>query len=130
MAKIESYEALKKLKDIYKKEIDQRSNPSYEANLIQIKVGMGTSGIASGAKQVFDFMKEALIKRNINAVITKVGDMGYCFAEPTIEVIVPGKKPVIFGDVTLRKADDIIEKYIKSGEEVEGIIEINFQKIN
>lgn len=91
---------------------------------------MGTSGIASGAREVFDFFKEALSKRNINSKVTKVGDMGYCYAEPTVEVILPGLEPVIIGDVDVQKADIIIEKYIKEGELVEGLIPENFEKVD
>jgi NADP-reducing hydrogenase subunit HndB len=62
--------------------------------------------------------------------VIKTGDMGYCFAEPTIEVTLPGKEPVIFGYVDKQRADEIIEKYIKSGEYVEGILPVNYQIIN
>ncbi len=56
--------------------------------------------------------------------------MGYCYAEPTVEVIIPGKEPVVFGYVDVKKADEIIEKYIKGGELVEGIIPVNYKKID
>jgi NADP-reducing hydrogenase subunit HndB len=55
--------------------------------------------------------------------------MGYCYAEPTIEVTLLGKDPVVFGYVDIKKADEIIEKYIKTGEYVEGIIPINYEAI-
>ena len=56
--------------------------------------------------------------------------MGYCFAEPTIEVTRPGEAPVVFGNVDKLKADEIIEKFIKNGEYVEGILPVNYQIIN
>jgi NADP-reducing hydrogenase subunit HndB len=56
--------------------------------------------------------------------------MSYCYAEPTVEVTVPGKEPVIFGYVDLKKADEIIERYIRKGEPVEGIIPVNFESID
>jgi NADP-reducing hydrogenase subunit HndB len=55
--------------------------------------------------------------------------MGYCYAEPTIEVTVPGKEPIIFGYVNEKKGDEIIEKYIRHGELVEGIIPMNYKNI-
>ena len=75
-------------------------------------------------------MKEELEKRNIPALVSQTGCMCYCYAEPTIEVTVPGKEPVIFGYVTLKKADEIIERYIRKGELVEGIIPLNFETID
>ncbi|NJK95938.1 MAG: (2Fe-2S) ferredoxin domain-containing protein [Bacteroidales bacterium] len=97
---------------------------------VQVKVAMATCGIASGAKGVMEFMIEELDKRNIEAVITQTGCMGYCYAEPTIEVTLPGKEPVVFGYVDIRKADEIIEKYIKNGEYVDGIIPVNYESID
>jgi len=96
---------------------------------IRIKVHMGTSGIASGAKEIFEFLSVELEKRNIDATVIKTGDMGYCFAEPTIEVKRPGEEPLVFGNVDKLKADEIIEKYIKTGELVEGILPLNYQTI-
>ncbi len=90
---------------------------------------MATCGIASGAKKIMDFFIDELDKRNIESVITQTGCMGYCFAEPTVEVTIPGKEPIVFGYVDLRKADEIIEKYIKNGELVEGIIPQNYETI-
>ena len=111
-------------------ENDLISNPDHSESSIQIRVGMGTSGIASGAKDVMDFLIEALEKRNIEAKVSQAGDMGYSYAEPTIEVKKPGQEPVVFGYVDVDKADQIIEKYIKLGEEVEGIIPVNYQTID
>jgi len=91
---------------------------------------MGTSGIASGAKETFNFFIEELEKRSIEAVVTQTGDMGYSFAEPTVEVTLPGKDPIVFGGVNTKKADQIIESYIKNGELVEGILPENYDTID
>lgn len=96
---------------------------------IRIRVHMGTSGIASGAKEILDFLTLELEKRNIDAEVIRTGDLGYCFAEPTIEVKLHGKNPIIFGNVDKLKADEIIEKYIKNGEYVDGILPVNYRTI-
>ncbi|MDQ1296773.1 MAG: NADP-reducing hydrogenase subunit HndB [Bacteroidota bacterium] len=96
---------------------------------LRIKVHMGTSGLASGAKEIYEFMKVELEKRNIDATIISTGDMGYSFAEPTMEVKLPGEAPVVFGNIDKAKADEIIEKYIKNRELVDGVIPSNFRTI-
>ena len=58
------------------------------------------------------------------------GCMGYCYAEPTIEVKVPGKDPVVFGYVDTAKAIEIVDKYIVNGELLDGIIPTNYKTIN
>ena len=56
--------------------------------------------------------------------------MGYCYAEPTIEVTLPGKEPVVFGHVDKAKAREIIDKYIIKGEMVDGMIPVTFKTID
>jgi NADP-reducing hydrogenase subunit HndB len=129
MVKVKSLADLKKIKSELQSKMDLREKSENPEKMVQVKVAMATCGIASGAKQVMDFMIEEFEKRGIDAIVTQTGCMGYCYAEPTIEVKVPGKEPIVFGFVTIKKADEIIEKYIKVGELVEGIIPVNYETI-
>jgi NADP-reducing hydrogenase subunit HndB len=130
MAKIKSLADLKKLQSEMQSKVALREKSDNPENLVQIKVGMATSGIASGAKEVYNFLIEELEKRNIEGIVTQTGDMGYSYAEPTIEVTLPGNDPIVYGYVDTKKADEIIEKYIKNGELVEGIIPVNYETID
>ena len=130
MTKVKSLADLKKLKDDLQEQIKLRAKGLNPSSHVQIKVAMATCGIASGAKGVMDFLIEELDKRNIEAVVTQTGCMGYCFAEPTVEVTKPGQEPIVFGYVDIRKADEIIEKYIKNGELIDGIIPQNYETID
>ena len=129
MVKVKSLADLKKIKSELQSKMDLREKSENPEKMVQVKVAMATCGIASGAKQVMDYMIEEFEKRGIDAIVTQTGCMGYCYAEPTIEVTVPGKDPIVFGFVTIKKADEIIEKYIKVGELVEGIIPVNYETI-
>ncbi len=130
MSKVKTVADLKKMKSKLQAKVELREKGDSPEGRVVIKVGMATSGIASGAKEVMAFLIEELDKRNIDAVVMQTGDMGYCFAEPTIEVKRPGEEPVVFGYVDKAKADEIIEKYIKFGELVEGILPDNYQTID
>ena len=129
MGQVKSLADLRKIKEDLRGKMSLRENSNNPESLVQVKVAMATCGIASGAKQVMDFLIEELEKRNIQAVVTQTGCMGYCYAEPTIEVTLPGQAPVVFGYVDTKKADEIIEKYIKNGELVDGIIPVNYETI-
>lgn len=129
MVKVKSLADLKKIKSELQSKMDLREKSENSEKMVQVKVAMATCGIASGAKQVMDFMIEEFEKRGIDAIVTQTGCMGYCYAEPTIEVTVPGKAPIVFGYVNIKKADEIIEKYVKIGELVEGIIPVNYETI-
>ena len=130
MAKVKSLADLKRIKEELQSKMELREKSNDPESHVQIKVAMATCGIASGAKEVMEFLMEETAKRGIQAVITQTGCMGYCYAEPTIEVKMPGKDPIVFGDVDTKKADQIIEKYIKNGELVDGIIPVNYKTLD
>mgnify|MGYP001767040437 CR=1 FL=1 len=130
MSKIMSLADLKKKREELKGGLNLRVKATDPEKHVQVKVAMATCGIASGAKEVMEFFTEQLERRNIQGIVTQTGCMGYCFAEPTIEVTLPGQEPVVYGYVDLKRADQIIEKYIKTGELVDGIIPVNYETID
>ena len=130
MTKVKTLADLKKLREDLQEKIRLRESGEHPESTVQVKVAMATCGIASGAKEVMTFFLEELEKRGIDSVVTQTGCMGYCYAEPTVEVTMPGQAPLVFGFVDIKKADEIIEKYVKKGELVDGIIPITYQSIN
>ena len=130
MNKIKSLADLKKLQSEVQSKIKLRENGDNPENLIQIKVSMATCGIASGAKDTMNYLIEELDHQVIDAIVTQTGCMGYCYAEPTIELTVPGQPPVVYGFVNKTKALEIIEKHIKLNEMVDGIIPVAYSTID
>ncbi len=130
MTKIKSLADLKKMKQELQSQVSLREKSDTPEGRVMVRVGMGTSGIASGAKQIMEFLIDEMDKRNVDAIVSQTGDMGYSYAEPTVEVTLPGQEPIVFGDVDQKKADDIIEKYIKNGELLDGIIPANYETID
>ncbi len=129
MKKIKTLADLKRMQENVKSQVSLRDKASRAEDLVQVKVAMATCGIASGAKEIMEFFVEELDKRGIEAVVTQTGCMGYCFAEPTVEVTLQDMEPVVFGYVDKKRAEEIIEKYIKDGELVHGIIPRNYETI-
>ena len=129
MTKVKSLADLKQMRAEMESKLSLREKGNNSEKMVQIKVAMATCGIASGAKDVMDFLIDELDKRNIEAIVSQTGCMGYCYAEPTIEVTLPNQDPVVFGYVNLKKADEIIEKYIKNNELVDGVIPMNYETI-
>ncbi len=79
----------------------------------QIIIGMGTCGIAAGAKSVLDSFISELDAKGINNIsVTQTGCMGLCHVEPTIEVIVPDMPDVIYGKVDAEVAKQIVQEHI------------------
>ena len=129
MGKVKTLDDLRKMREQLKSQTSLRDKSERSEDMIQVKVAMATCCIASGSRETMNYLADELDKRNIDAVVTQTGCMGYCYAEPTVEVTVPGKEPLVFGYVDAKKADEIIEKYIRNGELIEGIIPVNYQDI-
>ncbi len=130
MNKIKSLADLRKLQSEVQSKIKLRENGDNPEHLIQIKVSMATCGIASGAKETMNHFIDELDHQGIDAVVTQTGCMGYCYAEPTIELTIPGQAPVVYGFVSRQKAQEIIEKHIKLNEMLDGIIPVTYSTIN
>ncbi len=130
MAKIKSLEELKKIKEQAKNTVSLRVKGDNIENLVQVRVAMATCGIASGARETMDEFIKVLNEQNMdNVVVTQTGCMGYCYAEPTIELTIPGKEPVVYGYVDKAKVHEIIEKGIKGGEMLDGIIPVTHNTV-
>ena len=108
MAKM-TLEELRNLRDAKKKEMTQRDGDKSA----QIIIGMGTCGIAAGAKEAFDSFLDELNSHEVtDTKITQTGCMGLCFSEPTVEVAVPDMPRVIYGNVDAEVARRIVREHI------------------
>ncbi len=130
MDKITSLADLKRIRDQVQSKLKMRENSDAADTLVQIRVGMATCGIASGAKETMGFFIEESEHLAIDAVVTQSGCMGYCYAEPTVEITIPGREPVVFGYVDRTKAREILEQYVIKGEMVDGMIPVTFRTID
>jgi len=129
MGKLENIEDLTKLREVLQQAAARQADGNNPDARIRVRVAMATCGIASGAREVMEAFREEFAKRNIDASVVQTGCMGYCYAEPTVEITRPGHLPVTFGYVDAKKASRIIDKYILNNELVEGIIPVNYETI-
>ena len=108
---------LRKLRDQKRGELDMRDSSNKN---IQIIVGMGTSGIANGAKDTLNAFVEILKKEEMtNVAVKQTGGLGLDHAEPTVEVRMPGMPTVIYGRVDAKVAERIVTEHIQDGRLVD-----------
>ncbi len=103
MNKVKTLDDLRKMRESLRASLDLREKSNNPEQMVQIKVAMATCGIAAGAKEVMSYFIEALDRERVDALVTQTGCMGYCYAEPTVEITVPGKEPIVFGRVNKAK---------------------------
>ncbi len=108
---------LRKMRDDKQKAMEMRDASNKD---VQVVVGMGTCGIAAGAKDTFTALMNTLDEKGLtNVLVRQTGCMGLCHSEPTVEVVVPGMPTVIYGHVDAATAKEIVEKHIVGHELIE-----------
>ena len=89
---------------------DEMNSWFADGKTIQIIVGTGTCGNASGAQATIAEFKKIVEEKGLKDVkIRSVGCMGLCSYEPVVEVVAPGMEKVIYGGVKADKAAEVVD---------------------
>ena len=108
-------EELKKIREKAQKDVELRQKESR----IRIIVGMGTSGIAAGARDVLKTLVEEIGRRNLtDVVVTQTGEKGLASQEPLVEVYEEGKPLVVYGNMSAEKAKRMVVEHVVNGNPV------------
>lgn len=120
MAKM-TLEQLRTLRGEKKSEIQKRDT---DGKTVQIIVGMGTCGIAAGAKETLSAFIDELDSQGLGDItsVRQTGCMGMCANEPTVEVLVPDMPTVIYGNVDDKVARQIVIQHIKGKQLLDKLI--------
>ena len=114
MAKLKSIEELKKVREEAKKDLMTRVQTG-----TRIIIGMGTCGIAAGAREVMQSVLKELDTRHIEAHVETVGCVGMCAKEPLVDIEQAGKARVRYGNITAEKVSRLIEEHLIRGQVIQ-----------
>lgn len=104
---------LEELRNLRTRKREEMERREAEGSAGTVMIGMGTCGIAAGAKQTFDAFVDELEKTGLKDVrIRQTGCMGLCHSEPTVEVAVPGMPTVVYGGVDAAVARTIVREHL------------------
>jgi NADH-quinone oxidoreductase subunit F len=81
-------------------------------NRPRIVVGLGTCGIAAGAKKVMDVIVSEVAKRKLDVDVDFTSCIGMCFAEPVVEIALPGSASVVYGGVYPDNVMKLLESHV------------------
>ncbi|HIE47342.1 TPA: (2Fe-2S) ferredoxin domain-containing protein [Candidatus Bipolaricaulota bacterium] len=85
---------------------------------VKVVVGMGTSGLAAGARQVLKAVMDELARRGIDDVIvTQTGERGLAAKEPVVEVH-EGGRITVYGEVDEALARRIVAEHVVNGRAI------------
>jgi NADP-reducing hydrogenase subunit HndB len=113
MPKLMNIEDFKKLQEESRRSIRMRTKTS-----TRIIVGMGTCGIAAGARQTLQAIVAELQRRAIDAHVTTVGCIGMCASEPLVDIEQAQGDRITYGPVRPDMVPRLIEEHLINGRVV------------
>ena len=79
-------------------------------------------GQAAGADAVIAALREALAAGNVDAQLSEVGCLGLCYAEPLLEVQLPGGPRVFYGNFDPAMAGEVVAAHVAGGKPIESLV--------
>ncbi len=113
--KVKTLEDLRKLRE----EALEKRRVKTASGQVQIVVGMGTVGIAAGARETLKAILEYIEKENLSGIIVRqTGNIGLDSFEPVVQVIFDENNKVTYGKVTPDAARRIMKEHVQGGQPV------------
>lgn len=113
MPTVKSLDDLKKIREeaLKKQQMKETSGKK------EVIVGMGTVGIAAGARETLKAILDIIEEDNLEDIIVRqTGNIGLDSFEPIVQVVLPGQEKVTYGKVNGEMARKIINQHVVGGE--------------
>ncbi len=113
MPNVKSLEDLKRIREeaLKKQQLKETSGKT------EVIVGMGTVGIAAGARETLKAILDMIEKDNLSDIIVRqTGNIGLDSFEPIVQVVRPSETKVTYGKVNPEMASRIMKEHVIGGE--------------
>ncbi len=115
MTTVKSLEDLKKLREAA---LEKRALKTASGQ-VQVIVGMGTCGIAAGARETMKAILDTIEAENLSGItVSQTGCIGLCEKEPIVQVVVGDQAKVTYGKVDPMVARRIMKEHVTGGKPV------------
>lgn len=112
---MKTLDELRKIREKAQQDMKLRSSN----NRVKVVIGMGTSGIATGAREVMKAILDEVANRSLSDVlVTQTGEKGLSSMEPVVDIIIDGSPTITYGNMTAEKARKVVAEHIVNGKVV------------
>ena len=80
-----------------------------------IHIGSATCGLAAGAGELIEEIRRELRRLKVDAEVVPVGCIGMCFAEPLVDIEIPGSARICYASVTPSMVKAILHEHLVLG---------------
>lgn len=122
MPAIKSLDDLKRIRE----ETLAKQKAKRTSGSAQVIVGMGTCGIAAGARDTMEAILKQIEEDRLSGIqVTQTGCIGLCEAEPIVQVILGEQQKISYGKVTPEVVERILKEHVQGGKIVQDhVIEV------
>lgn len=113
MPQLKSLDELRSLRARLQQDIKTRTE-----SRTTITIGMGTCGIAAGAREVMQTFLDELAARSIDAHVVTTGCIGMCSKEPLVDIQQGDGPRITYGNIDTTMVPRLIEEHIIQGRVV------------
>ncbi len=113
MPTVKSLADLKKIREeaLKKQQLKETSGKT------EVIVGMGTVGIAAGARETLKAILDYIESEDLSDIIVRqTGNIGLDSFEPIVQVVMPGEDKVSYGKITPDMARRIMKEHVVDGQ--------------
>ena len=104
---------LKNLRDEKRKDMIRRDTDKD----VEIIIGMGTCGIAAGAREVMNILMEELAESGRSDIrVIASSCLGMCSSEPNVTIEVDGEEPIVYQLMDANKLCQVFKRHVLLGE--------------
>jgi len=121
---VKSLKELKELRESLQKDMSARDNTDKP----KIIIGMGTCGIAAGARNILKAVLDEIEKRGLDVNVTQTGCIGMCEKEPLLDIKLPGKERITYGNLEEKDVKKIMIEHVINGNMVEELAIARFEE--
>jgi NADP-reducing hydrogenase subunit HndB len=119
MSPVKSLDDLKRLRE----EALEKRKAKISFGRAQVIVGMGTCGIAAGARDTMKAILNKIETDNLDDIaVTQTGCIGLCEREPIVQVVIGEEPRVTYGKVSPLVAERILKEHVLGGKVVKDYV--------
>ena len=99
-------------------DLEQEAARRWEAESARpwLRVGTALCGQAAGGLEVVAALRRALDSQGVDARLSEVGCIGLCYAEPLLDVQLPGGPRIFYGNFDPDLAGEVVASHVNGGQ--------------
>ena len=99
-------------------QLRERADQSWQAlhERPWIKVSTGILGHAAGGLATAEAFRRELKEQGVEATLSEVGTTGLCYAEPLVDIAMPGLPRVLYANVHPDRVAEMVASHVKEGK--------------